>query len=79
MAQDDDLKLPLTTTAGEHVDEAAHKPVQQTHQHDAQSEPAGRDHQHALPAGIEFLYPTRLTAQGAARTVGAGRTSSWRA
>ena len=39
MAQDDDLELPLTT-AGEHADEAAQKPVQQRHQHDAQSEPA---------------------------------------
>ena len=40
MAQHDDLKLPLTTTAGEHAHKAAQEPVQQTHQHDAQSEPA---------------------------------------
>jgi len=42
VTQDDDLELPLTTTAGEHADEAAQKPVQQTHQHDAQSEPLRR-------------------------------------
>jgi hypothetical protein len=35
VAQDDDLKLPLTTAAGEHADEAAQEPVQQTRQHDA--------------------------------------------
>ena len=40
VAQGDDLKLPLTATAGEHANEAAQKPVQQTPQHDAQSEPA---------------------------------------
>jgi hypothetical protein len=42
VAQHDDLKLPLTTTTGEHAHEAAQEPVQQTHQHDAQSEPARR-------------------------------------
>jgi hypothetical protein len=40
VAQHDDLKLPLTTTTGEHADETSQKPVQQTHHHDAQSEPA---------------------------------------
>jgi hypothetical protein len=39
VAQHDDLKLPLTTTAGEHADEAAQEPVQHRHQQDAQSEP----------------------------------------
>ncbi len=40
MAQDDDLKLTLTAAAGEHANDPAEKPVKQTHQHDAQSEPA---------------------------------------
>jgi hypothetical protein len=59
VAQHDDLKLPLTTTAGEHADEAAQKPVQQRHQHDAQSEPA-RPRSPTRPSRPEsnFLYPT---------------------
>jgi hypothetical protein len=40
VAQHDDLKLPLTTTTGEHAHEAAQKSIQQTRQHDAQSEHA---------------------------------------
>jgi Integrase core domain len=40
VAQHDDLKLPLTTTTGEHADDAAQKPIQHTRQHDAQSEHA---------------------------------------
>src|SRR6266487_7117853 len=40
VAQHDDLKIPLTTTTGEHAEEAAQEPVQQRHQQDAQSEPA---------------------------------------
>jgi hypothetical protein len=35
VAQDDDLKLPLTAAADEHADEVAQEPVQQTRQHDA--------------------------------------------
>jgi hypothetical protein len=60
VAQHDDLKLPLTATAGEHAHEEAQEPVQQTHQHDAQSEPARpRSPIRRFPPGIEFLYPTR--------------------
>jgi hypothetical protein len=40
VAQHDDLKLTLTTAAGEHADNPAKKPIQHTRQHDAQSEPA---------------------------------------
>jgi hypothetical protein len=40
VAQHDDLKLPLTTTTGEHAEEAAQEPEQQRHQQDALSEPA---------------------------------------
>jgi len=40
MAQQDDLKLPLTATAGKHANETAQKPVEERHQHEAQSEPA---------------------------------------
>ncbi len=40
VAQDDDLKLALTATASEHANENAQEPVQQTREHDAQSEPA---------------------------------------
>jgi tetratricopeptide (TPR) repeat protein len=40
VAQHDDLKLPLTAAAGEQADKPAQEPVQQTHQHRAQSEPA---------------------------------------
>ncbi len=35
VAQDDDLKLPLTAAANEYADEVAQEPVQQTRQHDA--------------------------------------------
>jgi hypothetical protein len=40
VAQHGDLKLPLTTAAGEHADNPAQESVDQRHQHDAQSEPA---------------------------------------
>jgi catechol 2,3-dioxygenase-like lactoylglutathione lyase family enzyme len=40
VAQHDDLKLTLTTAAGEHADNPAKEPIQHTRQHDAQSEPA---------------------------------------
>jgi hypothetical protein len=39
MAQDDDFELPLTAAPGEHANDAAQELIQQTHQHDAQSEP----------------------------------------
>ncbi len=35
VAQDDELKLTLTATAGEHAKDAAQEPVQQARQHDA--------------------------------------------
>jgi hypothetical protein len=60
VAQHHDLKLPLTTTAGEHAHQAAPEPVQHTHPHDAQSQPVRpRSPTRPPPAGIEFLYPTR--------------------
>jgi hypothetical protein len=40
VAQHDDLKLPLTATADKHTNENAQEPVEQRHQHEAQSEPA---------------------------------------
>jgi hypothetical protein len=53
MAQDDDFELPLTAAPGEHANDAAQEPVQQTHQHDAQSEPitstAARRNRISLP------------------------------
>jgi hypothetical protein len=39
VAQDGDLKLPLAAAAGEQADDPAEEPIQQTRQHDAQSEP----------------------------------------
>jgi len=39
VAQHDDLKL-LTATADKHANEKAQEPVEQRHQHEAQSEPA---------------------------------------
>jgi hypothetical protein len=53
MAQDDDFELPPTAAPGEHANDAAQKPIQQTHQHDAQSEPitstAARRNRISLP------------------------------
>jgi hypothetical protein len=53
MAQDDDFELPLTAAPGEHANDAAQEPIQQTHQHDAQSEPitstAARRNRISLP------------------------------
>jgi hypothetical protein len=40
VAQHDDLKLPLTASADKHANETAQEPIEQRHQHDAQSEPA---------------------------------------
>jgi hypothetical protein len=39
VTQDHDLELPLTASAREHANDAAQEPIQQTRQHDAQSEP----------------------------------------
>jgi hypothetical protein len=61
VAQDDDLELPLTAAVGEHANEPAEKPVEQTDQHDAQFEPLRRRSRTrpSPPRGrIEFLYPT---------------------
>jgi hypothetical protein len=59
VAQHDDLKLPLTTTAGEHAHEAAQESVQQTHQRDAQSEPARPRSPTRRPRPeSNFFYPT---------------------
>jgi hypothetical protein len=55
VTQDHDLELPLTASAREHANDAAQEPIQQTRQHDAQSEPISK---HCRPGGIEFLYPT---------------------
>ena len=60
VAQHNDLELPLITLADEQAKKAAEEPVQQRHQHDAQSEPTPT----RSPAGPSwpnpFLYPTRL-------------------
>jgi hypothetical protein len=58
VAQNPNLKLPLTTTAGEHANESAEEPVHQRHQHDAQSEPAlPRSPSTAVPAESSFFTP----------------------
>jgi hypothetical protein len=71
VAQHDDLKLPLTTTAGEHADEAAQEPVQQRHQQDAQSEPP-RPRSPARPSRAEssFFTPQALQRAGHVRAFG---------
>jgi len=56
-AQHHDLKLPLTAATGEQADNPAQEPVQQRHQHDAQSEPS-RPRPPALnPAESNFFTP----------------------
>jgi hypothetical protein len=59
MAQDDDFELPLTAAPGEHANDAAQEPIQQTHQHDPQSEPitstAARRNRISLPHTVEAL------------------------
>jgi hypothetical protein len=60
VAQHDDLKLPLTATAGKHAKETAQEPVEQRHQHEAQSEPARpRSPVHPSPAESTFFTPHR--------------------
>jgi hypothetical protein len=39
VAQDHDFELPLAAAAREHANDAAQEAIQQTHQHDGQSEP----------------------------------------
>ncbi len=71
MAQHDDLKLPLTATAGKHANENAQEPVEQRHQHEAQSEPAPpRSPVDPSPAESTFFTP-----QGRPRT---GRRARWK-
>jgi hypothetical protein len=63
VAQHDDLKLPLTATADKHANENAQEPVEQRHQHEAQSEPAApRSTSRPVPGRIDFLYPTPFRA-----------------
>jgi len=59
VAQHDDLKLTLTTAAGEQADNPAKEPIQHTRQHGAQSEPArpGSPTRHSRQESI--LYPHR--------------------
>jgi len=53
VAQDHDFELPLTAAAREHANDATQEAIQQTHQHDAQSEPitstAARRNRISLP------------------------------
>jgi len=58
VAQDDDLKLSLTTAADEHANKPAQDAIQHTRRHKAQSERL-RPRSPAQPfRRIEFLYPT---------------------
>jgi hypothetical protein len=58
VAQDHDLKLSLATAADEHSNKAAQEPVQQTGQHDAQSEPLRpRSPAEPFPAESSFFTP----------------------
>jgi hypothetical protein len=65
VAQDHDLELPLTAAACEHADEAAEEPVQQTRQHDAQSEPTRpRSPAQPSPGESNFFTPQGAVPQG---------------
>jgi hypothetical protein len=58
VAQHDDLKLSLTATADKHANENAQEPVEQRHQHEAQSEPAPpRSPVDPSPAESTFFTP----------------------
>jgi hypothetical protein len=75
VAQDDDLKLPLTAAAGEYPNDPAEKPVEQTHQHHAQSEPLRRRSRlTAVPVESNFftpqVHPPRFTGPISSRTPG---------
>jgi hypothetical protein len=72
VAQNHNLKLPLTTTAGEHANESAGEPVHQRHQHDATvSTGSAAIAQHGGSGGIEFLYPTGRELDAVAAVSGA--------
>jgi hypothetical protein len=62
VAQHDDLKLTLTTAAGEHADNPAKEPIQHTRQHDAQSEPARPGSPTRRPDRNRISLPHRLCA-----------------
>jgi hypothetical protein len=57
VAQHDDLKLPLTTTAGEHADEAAQEPVQQDISKTRSLNRPRRDHPHGRPGRNRISLP----------------------
>jgi Dihydrodipicolinate synthetase family len=65
VAQDDDLELTLAATADEQAKNGEQEPVQQRHQHDAQSEPTRPRSPAAGRTGTEFLYPTPTVLNGA--------------
>jgi hypothetical protein len=76
VAQHDDLKLPLTATADKHANEDAQEPVEQRHQHEAQSEPAPtRSPVDPVSGRIDFLYPT---GRSCAVARGAGRDLAYK-
>jgi len=58
VAQHNDLKLPLTTGAGEHADNPARSRYSTQVSTTRSLNRLDRDHQHAVPTGIEFLYTT---------------------
>jgi len=79
VAQDHDLKLPLAATAGEQANDTAQEPIQQTHQHHAQSEPitstAARRNRVSLPhrlrrAGILYAPDYVINSGGALHGIG---------
>jgi hypothetical protein len=58
VAQNHNLKLPLTTTAGEHANESAEEPVHQRHQDDATVwTGSAAIAQHGDPAESSFFTP----------------------
>jgi hypothetical protein len=58
VAQHDELKLALTASADKHANENAQEPVEQRHQHEAQSEPAPpRSPVDPSPAESTFFTP----------------------
>jgi hypothetical protein len=73
VAQDHDLKLPFTAAAREHANDAAQEPIQQTHQHDGQSEPltstAAPAESNFFPRGGPRIQPRRVSRVRAPRTL----------
>jgi hypothetical protein len=58
VAKQDDLELLLADAADKHAEKQEEEPVQQRHQHDAESEPSRPRSPDARPSRTEFLYPT---------------------